>query len=147
MEWTETQLAYLAGIIDGEGCFYIQQPGGKSHTLRLFVMNTYEPLIDYLYSTYGGFKYSRNNENPRWKIRHEWFVDRDILDDLLPRIYPYLINKKEHCDIAIKFRKTFPKIRTYHKVPAEYVAIREDCHNRIKFLNHKGPQKSSALSP
>jgi hypothetical protein len=40
MKWTDTQLSYLAGIIDGEGCFCIQRPGGKSHTLRLFVMNT-----------------------------------------------------------------------------------------------------------
>lgn len=139
MKWTDTELAYLAGIIDGEGCFYIQRPGGKSHTLRLFVMNTFKPLIDYLYKTFGGFQYSRKKENSTWKIRHEWFVDRETLDELLPLLRPYLINKKEHLEIAIEFRKTFPKIRTYHRIPYEFVAIRVDCHRRIKVLNKKGP--------
>ncbi len=139
MKWTETQIAYLAGIIDGEGCFHIARPGGKTHTLRLFVMNTHKPLIDYLYNTYGGFQYSRKKENSTWKIRHEWFVDRGNLDEILPKLAPYLINKREHLDIVIEFRKTFPKVRNYHKIPDELVAIREDCHRRIKILNKKGP--------
>ena len=139
MKWTETQLAYLAGIIDGEGCFYIQRPGGKNHTLRLFVMNTAKPLIDYLYQTYGGWQYSRKKENSTWKIRHEWFVDRQIVDELLPLIHPYLVIKKEHCEIAMEFRKTFPLIRNYRKVPQEWLDIRVECHRRIKILNKKGP--------
>ena len=139
MKWTETQLAYLAGIIDGEGCFYIAKPGGKTHTIRLFVMNTHKPLIDYLFETYGGFQYSRKKENSTWKIRHEWFVDRANIDELIPLLIPYLINKKEHAIIAIEFRKTFQKNRPYYKVPDEFVAIREDCHRRIKILNKKGP--------
>lgn len=68
MKWTDTQIAYLAGIIDGEGCFCIQRPGGKTHTLRLFVMNTFKPLIDYLYKTYGGYQYSRKKKNPHGKF-------------------------------------------------------------------------------
>lgn len=139
MKWNKTELSYMAGIIDGEGCFNIQRPRGKSHTLRLFVMNTSKSLIDYLYKTYGGYQYSRKKENSTWKIRHEWFVDRQILDDLLPRLLPYLIVKKEHCEIAIEFRKTFPKIRNYHKIPEDMVYIREDCHRRLKILNKKGP--------
>lgn len=139
MRWNKTELSYMAGIIDGEGCFNIQRPGGKTHTLRLFVMNTSKPLIDYLYKTYGGYQYSRKKENSTWKIRHEWFVDREILDELLPLLIPYLIVKKEHCEIAIKFRKTFPKIRTYHTIPVDMVHIREDCHRRLKILNKKGP--------
>lgn len=139
MKWTTEQMAYLAGIIDGEGCFYIQRPGGKTHTLRLFVMNTSKPLIDYLYRSYGGWQYSRKKENSTWKTRHEWFVDRDIIDELLPLIHPFLIIKKEHCEIAMDFRKTFPKVRDYHRIPLESVAIREECHRRIRVLNKKGP--------
>lgn len=139
MKWNETTIAYLAGIIDGEGCISIQNPGGKTHTLRLYVMNTHKPLIDFLYQTFGGFQYSRKRENKNWKIRHEWFVDRDTIDEILPRIYPYLINKKEHCEIAIEFRKTFPKTRNYHKIPDHLVKIRIDCHSRLKILNQKGP--------
>jgi hypothetical protein len=139
MKWSDIQLSYLSGIIDGEGCFHIGRPGGKTHTLRLFVMNTSLPLIDYLYFTYGGWQYSRKIENKNWKIRHEWFVDRKIIDELLPLIYPFLIVKKEACEVAMEFRKTFPKIRTYHKIPEEIVSIREDCHHRMQILNKKGP--------
>jgi hypothetical protein len=138
MKWTLTELAYLAGIIDGEGCFHICNPGGKTHTLRLFVMNTSKPLIDYLYKTYGGFQYSRKKENSNWKIRHEWFVDRAIVDELMPLLGPYLIIKKEHLEVAIEFRKTFQS-RDYHKVPDDIRLVREDCHRRMRFLNKKGP--------
>ena len=135
MTWSDTQLAYFAGIIDGEGCFYIQQPGGRTHTLRLFVMSTTEELIDYLHKTYGGFKYSRKRENPRWKIRHEWCVDRSNLDLILPLIRPYLIVKQKHCDIAIEFRKTFLNGRRYRNIPVEIMNIREECHRQIRVLN------------
>ena len=60
------QLAYLAGIIDGEGCFFI----GKSKTSRpygcgfhfyavLRITNTDEGLILWLEKTFGGAKNSR----------------------------------------------------------------------------------------
>ena len=139
MKWTQLELAYLAGIIDGEGCFCIQNPGGKTHTLRLFVMNTFKPLIDYLYKTDGGFQYSRNVEDPRRKIRHEWFIDTHIVDEILPLLRPFLIVKKEQLEVAIEFRKTFPKKRSYHRVPNEFILIREDCHRRMRILNKKGP--------
>ena len=140
MKWTDIELSYLAGIIDGEGCFCITIPDGKNHTLRMFVMSTSKCLIDYLYKTYGGFQYSRKKENSTWKIRHEWFVDTKILDELLPLLKPFLIIKKEQCEIAITFRKTFLKgPRKYHKVPKDLRLIREECHHHMKILNKKGP--------
>ena len=137
MRWTHIELAYLAGIIDGEGCFYIGKPGGN-YTLRLFVMSTSKCLIDYLYKTYGGFQYSRKKENSSWKIRHEWFVDTQILEELLPLINPYLIIKHEHCQVAIEFRKTYPKSKSRPRVSDEVHSIRESCHLRMKSLNKKG---------
>jgi hypothetical protein len=137
MKWTDTELAYLAGIIDGEGCFYIGKPGGQ-YTLRMFVMSTSKCLIDYLYKTYRGFQYSRKKENSRWKVRHEWFVDTHILEDLLPLLRPYLIIKKEHLEVAIEFRKTFSKVRNYRPISPDLIAVRDACHLRMKVLNKKG---------
>ena len=140
MKWSATELAYLAGIMDADGCFYIGQPGQKTHTLRLFVMSTSKCLIDYLYKTYGGFQYSRKIEKLTWKIRHEWFIDRQVLDELLERLKPYLIIKKEQCEVAITFRKTFLRgKRKYHKIPEDLLVIRNQCHQRMRLLNKKGP--------
>ena len=83
--------------------------------------------------------YSRQRENKNWKIRHEWFVDRKVVDELLPLIYPFLIVKKEACEIGIEFRKTFPQVRYYHRIPDGIFDIRENCHRRMKILNKKGP--------
>jgi len=103
-------------------------------------MSTSKSLIDYLYKTYGGFQYSRKRENKAWKIRHEWFVDTKILDDLLPLLQPFLIIKKEHCGIAITFRKTFLRgNRKYHHIPDDLQLIREECHRHMQVLNKKGP--------
>lgn len=48
-EWTETETAYIAGIIDGEGCISLHK-AKKSYTPRLTVTitNTTKGLVDWL---------------------------------------------------------------------------------------------------
>ncbi len=108
------KFAYLAGIIDGEGSFYIAQDNrhGKSFNSRLYVTNTDKELIDWLYKNFKGLTYSYNSiKNPHWKTRFQWIVQKKDILEMCENIFPYLVVKKEQAKIMIKFRKTFNQWR------------------------------------
>jgi len=118
-----TDWAYLAGIIDGEGCFYIGQVTYKEknkspnfHSI-IAISNNEKSLIDWLDKIFGKasdnrYKYQskRLNEKPTYR----WSTSGQLLDYILPRIYPFLVIKRKQCKIMIEIRKTFkfngPKI-------------------------------------
>jgi len=137
MIWTEAQLAYLAGIIDGEGSFYIGITKNRKFNCRIYVVNTNEDLIKWLKETFGGLIYKRTSiKNPHWKTRYEWVLDKTAIDPVCQQIIPYLIIKKKHAEIMIDFRNSF--IKGKRPVITEYIlAFRRACHEEIKKLNHR----------
>lgn len=137
MIWSETQLAYLAGIIDGEGTFYIGKINPRKFTSRIYVVNTDKRLIDWLHQNFNGSCYTRNSiKNPHWKTRYEWVLDKAQIDSVCKKILPFLIVKKQHAEAMIKFRQTF----IHHKRPRisdEILNFRNNCHEKMKKLNHR----------
>ena len=125
------QLAYLAGIIDGEGTIYIQHTQRGEYRLKLYVVNTYEPLIRWLQDNFDGLVYSRiSKKNPHWKRKWEWMSNAEIL----PEIIDYLIVKKEQAKLAIEFRKTFHQNRRPNE---NDIVIRKKCFEEVKKLNNR----------
>ena len=114
--FTAVQLAYLAGIIDGEGSIYIgnfsrnKKTGAKYYQTAIEVTNTEEGLIDWLLENIGGrsYKYTKNQlpKNSNREV-YRWIVNGDLLTNLCHLLLPYLIIKKNQCNIMIKMRKTF----------------------------------------
>jgi len=116
-----TDLAYLAGFIDGEGCFFIGLFKTKSaagnitpnyHTY-IKICNTEGSVMRWIRDTFGGTNYNQWKSTDRKKLNdkeiHNVQITGQNLTDLLPLIYPYLIVKKAHCEIMMKMRKTFPE--------------------------------------
>lgn len=138
MIWTDSQLAYLAGIIDGEGSFYIGIcRNGRSFMCRIYVVNTNKELVNWLKETFGGLIYSRKSiKNPQWKIRYEWVVDKPAIDPFCKLLLPFLIIKKKHAEIMIEFRNSFIAGRK-NPISDEILAFRTECYKKIKALNHR----------
>ncbi len=137
MIWTETQLAYLAGIIDGEGTFYIGiTNNGRKFHCRIYVVNTNYDIIKWLQDTFGGLIYRRDSKkHPEWKTKYEWVLDKKSIDPICNKLLPYLIIKKKHAEIMIDFRNSF--IKGKRPVISEYIlAFRKSCYEQIKILNH-----------
>ncbi len=137
--WTEAQLAYLAGIIDGEGSVYIQRSMDKgtwTYWPRFQVTNTNRKLMEWIHETFGGLIYDkpRKQHNPTWKMQIEWYTKISSMDILIPLILPYLINKKPHVEIMMEFRKTFIK-KANKKLSPEVQTFREECMLKIRHLN------------
>jgi len=117
-------LAYLAGIIDGEGTIGIYYHKGRnSYRVKIYVVNTYKPLIDWLGSVFGGFVYQRTHKT--WKTKYEWHLGEDAMD-LLKSLIPYLKIKKEQALTAIEFREKFKQKE-----------LRQEFYLKMKQLNSR----------
>lgn len=122
-EYTITQIAYLAGIIDGEGSIYIgnfscnPKNGTPYYQTNMEVTNTDEALIDWLVNTIGGRKSKYTSKQTPINSRRDvyrWIVSGKDLTRLCHLLLPYLIIKKRQCEIMIKMRKTYERL-TSHK--------------------------------
>jgi hypothetical protein len=139
--WNENQIAYLAGIMDGEGSFYI----GRDHrrekcfNSRLYVVNTDERLIKWLQENFTGLTYSRTSpKNPKWKMKYEWVARKSEILPICEAIYPFLICKREQAEVMIKFRETFKERRgARHSVPSETHDLRLNLLSQLSKLNHR----------
>jgi hypothetical protein len=67
-EWTETELAYLAGIIDGEGCFTLhREKNSHRFASQLQIGNTDLRLLEWVKTRFGGSVNFERRNNPRHK--------------------------------------------------------------------------------
>ena len=115
-EYIATDIAYLAGIIDGEGCIYIgnfsnnPKTGEPYYQTAMQVTSTDQPLIDWLVATFGGLFSKRTAKqhpvNSR-KQAYMWTATGDRLTHLCELILPFLKIKNRQCEIMLKMRKTY----------------------------------------
>src|ERR1700752_3110726 len=109
-EYTVAQCAYLAGIIDGEGCIYIGNhscnpvSGNKHFQTTIQVTSTSMKLIQWLTDNFGGHtrRYTRNQmaENCR-KPAYTWYATGDRVTHICEIILPYMTEKSEEVQIML----------------------------------------------
>jgi hypothetical protein len=140
--WKDTEIAYLAGMIDGEGSIYIQRritkAGYMSYFPRFQVVNTNQEVMEWIQNTFGGnlYKKPRTKHNEKWRLCFEWFSTVGVMDELLPLIIPYLIIKKQHALVMMQFRATFKSNNGSTGVTPVIQDFRLECMQKIKHLNH-----------
>ena len=107
----KTELAYVAGIIDGEGCISLNKNRQTGYmALHLSVANTDELLADYLHSLFGGHRYvnRRSKRGPKHKNVWYWSLYAENAVTILKLILPYLKLKRPQVELAIEFQKRRP---------------------------------------
>jgi len=145
-------LAYLAGIIDGEGSINItstKAPNSRnvSHALRMSVTNTSEALMVWLIDTFGSGRQMSRNTNPgKWATRYDWVVYGHQAEVVLRAVLPYLVIKRDQARLALEFRGIGRTQKPYLHIrggaPAldpDVVIEREDIKRRLSVLNRRGP--------
>lgn len=140
---TNLELAYIAGIIDGEGSIIIsrlkENKGTHKYRYQLFVkvVNTDERLLKFLskktLTNYYKDKDHPNKSNSRTSYSIHWSVS--VSEDLLKKVYPFLIIKKEQVDLALKFRKTFDISYGNKVTPLEIMEQRQKYYLEMKRLH------------
>lgn len=107
---TQTDYAWAAGIIDGEGCIFLSRhkPNEKNgvkvpfYTLSIKVTMGHEPTILKLREMFGsGSKHKV--EQVGWNPAYTWIVSAKISRDVLQKIQPYIFTKKDELAVALEF--------------------------------------------
>ena len=99
---TEIEAAWVAGLIEGEGCISFPNTGSKGYkyyTVRVTVTNTDPRLLIRLRNLVGGSIYPHSAK--RKKSAWQWWIGGKNVLPFLAQIQPYLIGKREQADVAI----------------------------------------------
>lgn len=135
----KTDLAYAAGIVDGEGCISFCYSHKKYQALLVEVTNTNEWLVRWFSFVFGGRTYFQNDKRrvgPKYKPIFRWIIRSTEALEFLKLIYPYLMLKKTQADIAIKFLNM--RGRKGRHFTAEERLIAEAQSILLRSLNKKG---------
>ncbi len=106
------RIAYLAGIIDGEGCISFGGRLKKKYvTVTLQITNTNRTLIDWLSENLGGSIYERRDIRPNRKQSWLWSCAGRRATEIIRTVSPYLIVKKEQAEVVL----SLPRIREFKR--------------------------------
>ncbi len=115
-------LAYTAGIVDGEGCIGLYLSSNKSFRVHVTVTNTNEWLIQWLKFAYGGNVCSAPVP-VNCKLAWRWNIVSNQATNFLETIMPFLKLKRQQAELAIEFQN---RRRGHRMSPKERVLAEAD---------------------
>lgn len=136
-------LEYIAGFIDGEGCFTILNVGHDCYAPNFCIVNTNLQLLQRIqkFLSHNLKIYTRHPKNPNWKICYQVYTDNiDDCKSIARLLEPYLMIKKKQAQIIMQY----PRARHINigGVPQKDMAtksLQQKLRNRIRRLNKLGP--------
>ncbi len=143
--WTDTDLAYFAGIIDGEGCFCLHKSGDRAvFGADLSVGNTDPRLVHWIQARFGGRILRRQFADKRCKVFYHWRLASRDLDAVTLAVLPYLVIKRDQAELMLAYRKTIvPRGRGQRNkhvsvMSSDEIQHRRDLVSRMAVLNKRG---------
>ena len=127
---SETDKAYIAGFVDGEGSFFIAR---AKWTPVISVVQKHLPVLEFIHKLYGGcfFKQSGNC----WVLRISQSAQ---ITRLCGDIWPYLREKKEQAGILMEVCvTTLKRSKNFYRMPPEILKQRKKAAVRLTELNHR----------
>lgn len=116
MELLETEKAYLAGLIDGEGSFYIEKymdkrTGNFSYCLRCKIGMTCLKTLTWAKDVVSKkFKCTLSaaspKKNPKWKPSWVLIINTKEVVKICRELLPYLITKKKRGELVVEYGDT-----------------------------------------
>lgn len=134
----DTDIAWLAGIVDGEGCFSVKKPvvrrgtrtGTTPHTVWLVVCNTSRPMMVQMHSIIEGLLGHAPRIRRVWKgkkaTRYQYWINVAQKDDLLlitEALIPHLVAKKFEAECVRWFLKRQCSTRAYKRTEADKLVL------------------------
>ena len=145
---TEIDLTWIAAMVDGEGCIYINKNnnavkngGSPSYGVRLEIANTNKKIIDRVYDLLKiGIIQERIKKGKR--TAYVWHVATQQASEILNLIYPFLIGKKKEAEIALSLQKVIDSNSGYKKkLSEEELDVREKHWKSLKNI-HNGDENA-----
>lgn len=120
---TKTDYCYIAGYLDGDGCFYIGKKNSnkrlsQKYIISIAITSVNSKVLYFFKSLFGGGVGLISKEFQNQKPLYQWSIQKKDTINLCEKILPYLVEKKEECITAIDF------IRSKN----------DECLNKMKIL-------------
>ena len=130
---TDTDLAWAAGFIDGEGCITILVDRGR-HTAAITVGQVNRRPLDRLQEILGGSVGPCKDD----KGGHfQWRVYAEKAAVAAEKLLPYLKNKDQQALYLLRFQGTKGTIDKHPKVTPEIADYQSYLYSQVKYLNRR----------
>ena len=136
----ETELAYLAGLLDGEGTISLtsklRKYGYRYFQPRICITNTKIEMLNFCKDKFGGLIYisAKANSVENRRTAYRWSLSGDKACLLLASILPFLTIKKQQAQLVLVFQGTGIKNT---KKEADGIVISK-FKSRLANLNSRG---------
>lgn len=131
-----TSLAYLAGLVDADGCISIKTSKGY-HTIKIHVANTDMGMIDWLIENVGGSVHKTEKSTDEWADLYNWELYGENAAKVISAIKPFLSVKGGQAEVALEMRAT-KEANHQAGLPDGVLEKRKNLKGRMHELNAKG---------
>ena len=160
---TSHQLAWLAGIWDGEGTFMVydyqrkNESKKRTYTARVTLTNSSIEMINEIskifdYYKIGGHIYQEKMRSNKHKACYHITVNKlDHVKKSTELMLPYLVNKKAHAEVMLRFvklRENYKRIVIRDKKTGKITGgIKEQGYNNEEISLYEQLKKLNAFGP
>ena len=116
----DTTLAYLAGMIDGDGFITITRSvrhGKEYFGSQVGIAGTRREPHDLAASIWGGKVCPHTPKNPAHRIQYQWQRMGKAAVPILEALIPYLLIKKEHALLALELAELIDQSKSEDPFP------------------------------
>lgn len=143
-----TKIAYLAGLVDGEGCISIVRQNRVDNLCNMLVVGMSDKEGPEMFKeVFGGSVLSRRRRH-NYKVMYTWRVYSRQAARALEILYPYLVIKKKQADICLELAKSIKDGNVLSRGPwrkkvspdrdIAIKAFRNDLCNKLKEIHKSG---------
>jgi hypothetical protein len=141
----ETDLAWAAGITDGEGCFQVVEKEtlrGTRHEICSHVKMSHQETIRKFRSIIGcGTIYTSRVNHEIYAQVWIWRCNGSDAVFATKSLFPYLVTKREQAKVILEFgEKCLCKRGKGNEVSDEIIVERKRLHVLMRQLNKRGPK-------
>jgi len=148
-----TQLAWIAGLVDGEGSLSIKRVTRESVVhyqvwvvIGMAHISANRSALEEIQSVFGGnMVVQKEHTNPNRQDKIAWTVVSQMALTFLRSIQPYLRIKKEHARLLIEFQETCISRTGKKKVPGK-LARQEAYFYELRKLTTRGSLRLQRLN-
>jgi len=134
---TAIDLAYLAGLIDGEGCLGIGKSVRGIHIPTIQIIMCDKEIIEWLCNVFGTALKTRI-EKPPHRAQYHWRIQGHRAVNLACLLLPFLRVKAKQAEVFVSFGKTYSD-DGWEKVLSEDIKLKRDSMcDEIRILNKRG---------
>ncbi len=145
-EPSETDWAYAAGIVDGEGCIaivrsFVPTRGRYYYQVHVVVANGNREVLDWMQRIWGGWVVAVPERDSRARPAFHWRLATTGAKPFLTGVRPWLRIKAPQCDNALAMVALLYRSRHTlgpYPMPPEWIAEQEQLYWAQRELNHRG---------